>query len=142
MSRRQYTDQYTNQWADEVTANASDGGVQNLAVFDAIDCKGVCMNVHITDTASNKKVKFKIQESDNSTTGFTDVADGANSVVSNVDHSTEYENTDSAGLKFYYAGIKRYVRLVVVSVGATPASKVKCLYQKMGLYDTPSNEGI
>ena len=137
MAKCQYNDRYQSVWADEVTANATDGGVTNVIAFDTSMCDAPTLNVRIKDLATGKKIKFKLQESDSQSTGFVDVADG---VVTDLVQATEYE---ADGVHdFYYAGNKRYCRLVVVSVGATPAAKVLCIYQRHKLHDNPKNQGF
>ena len=136
MARFQQNDRYQNVWVAEVTANTSNNGVTNVTSFDTANCNAPTINVNVTSLGVGKKIKFKLQDSDDNTT-FADVPDG---VATDVVQATEI--TANGGYSYYYAGDKRYVRLVVVSASASPAAKVLCLYQRHRLHNLPNNESF
>ena len=137
MGRQQWNDRYTNGWTPEVTASASAGGTVNSAVFDTSLCDSPVVNIRVRDLASNKKLTLKLQDSDSNTTGFVDVAKG---VTSDLDPANEV--TANGNASYYYAGEKRYVRLVVTSVDASPGAKLDVLFQRHQLHFTPRNTGF
>ena len=137
---RQFNDCYLNTWVAEVDANANDNGETNAASFDRRDCYGPTINVRVRNLAQNKNIAFKLQDS----------AD--NAVWADVTNETGHaQRTDmlaannisaNGGYNYFYAGEKRYIRLVVISKSAAPAAKLDVLYQKHILANKPRNTGF
>ena len=139
--RRQYNDCYLNSWNAELAANAADDGVARSGVFDTVDCFAPTVNVNVRELGNNKKIAISLEESDSSNAGFTDVANltGKGPVT---DALASNEISENGGHTFYYAGLKRYIRLKVTSKSAAPAAKLDILFQKHILASKPRNTGF
>ena len=145
-ARRQYTDCYVNKFTAEVSADAADGGTVDSAVFDTEGqkCFSPSINVRVKDLGNNKKIALKLQHSDQAAAGFVDVTNDADRAKQTdmVEANEISENTGDEGLKFYYVGEKRYIKVVVVSKDAAPDAKVDIWFQQHKLANKPGNEGF
>ena len=136
-TRRQWTGRFTFTKVGDAAANAADAGTTNSAAFDTNLSESPSLHVDIVNLAQNKKLKFKLQESSESNANFTDVPLG---LKTNVNPATEI-NANGVQ-KYWYAGEKRYVRLVVTSVGAAPAATCRVYGILNNLAHVPENTGI
>ncbi len=132
MSRKQYTDCYTRTKLADVAASASNNGTVNTASFDTINCISPAFEVDVVSLAASKSISLKMQESDSSSSGFTDVE----SPATDLDSSAEIDSNGAR--QYYYAGDKRYIRLVVTSNDATVGATVRIFGKKDNLLEKPS----
>ena len=137
----------------DVTASSSNNGTANSPVFDTAECDAPSLLIDIASLGNNKKIALQLQESDEQASGFVDVVNEANRTKkTNVDPAVEfdaaglaqYDSEDKDGSKSnpYYIGIKRYIRVKVISKSATPASTVRVYSEKDEIYSKPGNVGI
>ena len=141
-ARRQYNDCYTNHYVADVVAAAGQGAVANSAVFDTKDCFSPSINLNVVALAQNKSLTVKLQDSNEEAANFVDVANTANYAK-----KTDMEGADATieangGYNFFYAGQKRYIRVVVTSVEAAPGATVRIQFQKHNLASKPRNTGF
>ena len=138
MSRMQYTGRYRlGQVAGDVAAGANDNDEVNSVVFDTNLSKSPAFFVDVVDLGNNKKIAFKMQHSDSSNANFSDVPTGRQT---DVNPATEIE--DNGRFSYYYGGIKRYIRLVVISKTAAPGATVRVYSDEHNLAHIPDNVGI
>ena len=141
----------------DASALAKDASAES-ASFDTNDCRAPSFDiVDIQDLGGNAKLKFTLQESDESAANFTDVsAVGASSGVrtppTNCNPATEFdadglvtypaEQNSASKEAIYYLGIKRYIRLKVTAVTANPGATVRVYATRDLLRAKPTNVGI
>ena len=140
-ARRQFNDCYQNSWVANLAAHANKDGVANSASFDTANCFAPCINIRVADLAANKKISFKLQESDQSNAGFADVA-SVSGRAPKTDMLATTEITENGGYNYYYSGLKRYIRVVMTSLDAAPAANLTILFQKHMLASKPRNTGF
>ena len=140
-ARRQFNDCYVNAWVAEVDASAAQNGTVNSATFDTNQCYAPTINVRVRALAQNKKIKLKLQDSDENNAGWADVVNTTGYGLK-TDMNPDTEISANGGLNYFYAGQKRYIRVVVTSVDAAPAAKLDILFQKHMLASKPRNTGF
>ena len=137
MSRRQFTGQYVFAKVGDVVANAADDGTANSGSFDTNLCNAPSFNVDIVDLDAGKKLAIKMQHSDAAAADFTDVPAGIQT------NANEANEIDADGVqKYFYGGVKRYIRLVVISKAAAPGATVRVYSRQDMLAHVPDNTGI
>ena len=142
-ARRQYTDCRVVTKLNDVNAAAANNGTANSQAFDTAQGSGPSFIVDVVGLNQNKKLTMKMQHSDASAPRWTDVTMGK--ATTNVDPAQEittnglvkYNNADPC-----YTDIKRYIRMVVTSVGATPGASIRILTVLDGIETKPSLTGI
>ena len=134
MGRQQWNDRYRNAWGTEITPSNTANAVVNSVSFDTADCDSPTINLNVRSLASNKKIRFKLQHSDNNTT-WTDVPTGVST-----DAVATRNITANGEVNYYYAGESRYVRVAVTTVDASPGAKIDVLFQRHQLHSTPRNQ--
>ena len=138
MSRKQFTGQYRwGQVAGDVVAGAGDNDEVNSVVFDTNLCQSPSFDIDIVNLGNNKKISIKMQHSDESNANFVDVPTGRQT---DANSATEIE--DNGRRSIYYGGIKRYIRLVVISKSAAPGATVRVYSNENNLAHIPDNVGI
>ena len=140
MSRREFTSCFTVErgGAADLAGAAGNNGTTNGPSFDTEGCSSPTVLVHLSAIGGGKKVAFKMQHSDDNV-NWADVGD---SLASDADGGTSTEMSATGVKKFYYAGDKRYCRIVVVSKAANPAATVRVFHQKHNLYEKPTNRSF
>ena len=139
--RRQFNDCYVNQWVDSVAAAAGKDASVNSAAFDTQRCFAPSINIRVRALAANKKLSFKLQDSNESNANFVDVVNTAGRAPK-TDMLSTTEITANGGSNYFYTGQKRYVRVVVTSLDAAPEANVDILFQKHMLESKPRNAGF
>ena len=136
-ARRQWTGRFTDTKVGDVTAGAGAGDEVNSASFDTRLGGSPSFKADIVDLAQNKKLKMKMQESNDSAANFVDVPVGQKT---NLNPDTEIS---ANGLQRpFYAGNKRYVRLVITSVDAAPGATIRVYGRLDNIDHVPGNVGI
>ena len=135
MSRKQYTDCYDFD-VRTMNANAADDGVTNGASFDTQLCNAPSFAVKVASLAQNKKIAFKIQHSSDNA-AWVDVPAGLQTDAKEAD-----EIEANGNHKYYYAGEKRYIRLVVISKSAAPDAVITYVPMQNLLLSKPNNAAV
>lgn len=135
MAFKQFTDCYVRVKAGDMTAgNAVSAEVNNTIDFDTTGCISPSIDVDVVTLGASKTIAFKLQHRDLTTGTYVDVPAG---LATDCDPA---DTISSTGLQqYFYAGELRYVRLVLISRAANPASTVRATYVRHNLLEKPNS---
>lgn len=130
--RKQYSDCYTNHYVGDLAAGASVGDEDASESFDVSLCTSPSINVQVLNLAAGKSIAFKLEDSDDEN-AWTEVTD---SIASDLKKEDSIE--DNGGYKYFYAGIKKFVRVVLISSSAASGADVRVQFQRHRIWEKPN----
>ena len=136
--RKQFTDCFITSAATtlSVAADSTDTNEVNSSNFDTGDCCSPSIIANVRSLGANKTIALRLQHSD--TTTAADFENLSNDLESNGYRANVA--VSAIGIhEIAYNGQKKYIRLVIRSTSASPASNTDVYFQQHGLIEKPDN---